>query len=177
LVEGWGVPLGVLAGIGIAAAWRNRHWLPRLLAVVLTLLLLVTPTAVLLRPFLDPIPTNYVSTWVRADALELFRWMRNNLDPGSIIFCSPALGNQIPAYTARTVVVGHWSETIDSEAKAALWGHLNSGAIPLSAVVKQYPMTHLVAENDELKVRLDSSSLVTKLMDSGRYSLYEVSGN
>jgi len=174
LVEGWGLPLGILAGIGLVAAWQKRKALPGVLAVLAGGLLLVTPVFAVTRPVIAPISTQYVSTWVRNDALELFEWMRTELPDDAVIFCNPALGNQVPAYANRTVVMGHWSETMDSKRKADLWRQLVVGEVPVEQILQEYPVTHVVAETAGLRERLEQDLRLQKVYEQGRYSVFSV---
>jgi len=174
LVEGWGLPLGALAGIGLVVAWRKGSVLPRVLALVAGCLLLVTPLISVVRPLIAPIPTQYVSTWVRSDALMLFGWLEDEVPEGTVVLCSPALGNQVPAYTGRTVVMGHWSETIRSVQKAELWRQLVAGEVTANEALREYPATHIVADSDVLRSTMDVDPRLRKVYEHGIYSVYVV---
>jgi len=145
-------------------------------AVVAGGLILVTPLLVLVRPVIAPISTRYVSTWVKNDALELFEWMRAELPADAVVFCNPALGNQVPAYTNRTVVMGHWSETINSGQKAELWRRLAAAEVSAEQILMEYPVTHIVAETPELRGRLQQDPHLQEVYKQGRYSVFAVSG-
>ncbi len=68
--------------------------------------------------FVNPFPV-----WITADDRAAFAWMRERLPEDATLVAVAERANGIAAFTARTVYVGHWAETVGFEAKyrALVW--------------------------------------------------------
>lgn len=71
----------------------------------------VTRTAALVQP--DPL----FRPQAEVDATE---WLRENTNTGAIVLAAYQTGNYIAAHSSQRVMLGHWAETVDYDAKTAL---------------------------------------------------------
>lgn len=128
LLMGVQIPLGILAGFGIAAlagaripedssaGWGrpSRRWL----AAPVLLLLSISPLLFMLRDVQVAREENLTSTrlhpaYWRSDLLEAYRWLGRETPPDSVVLALPSHAVLIPALSGRAVYAGHWGETPD----------------------------------------------------------------
>lgn len=121
-LEGVQVPLGLLAGVGLAEGllpWgRNRNrwrWLAQATVVVLTATSNLYLTAGLTLMAANRTPDMF---WP-ADVLAGVDWLGKNASPDETVLAGFEVGNLIPARIGQRVVLGHWMETVDYAGKQA----------------------------------------------------------
>jgi len=131
-LEGVQVPLGVLAGVGLAEGlWppgrgqARRRWLAQATVVVLAATSNLYLTAALtLAAGRSPGPF-----WP-ADVLAGVDWLGENTSWEETVLAGFEVGNLIPARIGHRVVLGHWMETVDYEGKQAAVDRFFSSATP-----------------------------------------------
>ncbi len=118
-IEGIFVPLGILSGIAIIAAYEKisatRPWKKYLFVLTITVLL-----------FAAIAPTNFYNWWSFLEVQRLYQvvpfylpkderssleWIKQNTAPGEAILSGHIAGFIIPAFTARPVYLGHDLQT------------------------------------------------------------------
>jgi hypothetical protein len=113
LVEGFQLPLVILAVLGLTVTLRRwRYWLlPAALALTLptTVVLMVSGLVGALQPA-EPV-------YHPAAELTMFDWLNERTAPGQVALSAYDSGNVLPAYTPLTAYIGHGPETVNLEAK------------------------------------------------------------
>lgn len=128
MIMGVQIPLGLLAGLGVAACgfeWVRRRkpagggsapplWLP----AALIALLAISPVLFMVRDMQSAREENLTSTrlhpaYWRRDVLDTYRWIGKHTPPDAVVLALPTHAVLLPAYGGRAVYAGHWGETPD----------------------------------------------------------------
>jgi len=111
---GWGVPLGLLAGVGWWRGVRPRVKVRRRgLAQGLAIAFCVLTPVFLIVGHLVTASDFYLSGGEWA-AIE---WLREEGEPDAVVLCSLRMGLFVPAWAGQPVVYGHPFETVNAEAR------------------------------------------------------------
>ncbi len=126
-INGLHIPLCILAAIGLQRGLVTLRWrLPRrrvavggvvVAGLVGTLFVWLLPLFGLLQPP-DESPTTALF-FERQGEIEIFIWLRENIQVDQIILASPRLGVFLPGQTGARVFYGHPFETIEADQKKA----------------------------------------------------------
>lgn len=136
-LEGIQVPLGLLAGVGIAEGLLPQpegqqpgrlRWLALTLVLALTAMSNLYLTAGLATAAATRPPTLFWS----ADLLAGVDWLGENSSWEETVLSSFESGNLITARTGHRVVVGHWMETVNYEEKREAADRFFAAATPNS---------------------------------------------
>jgi hypothetical protein len=133
-LEGIQVPMGLLAGVGIAEGLlpqpegRQPSGL-RWLALPLILALTAMSNLYLTAGLATAAATRPSALFWSADLLAGVDWLGENSSWEETVLSSFESGNLITARIGQRVVVGHWMETVDYEAKQEAVTRFFSGAM------------------------------------------------
>jgi hypothetical protein len=121
------VPLAVIAVVGlehVRQAWQARGWRVGRWQLLLTtglLLATISHALVVASASLTANPQNRPELFLDADTLAAQAWLRRQ-PQDTVVLSTFARGGEIPAFTGRRVVIGHWIETMDFAEREALVG-------------------------------------------------------
>jgi hypothetical protein len=121
-LEGVQVPLGLLAGVGVAQGLFPGHHRPgsvrwRWLAMASLIAFLAMSNLYLTLGYSVATATRSAELFWPADVLSAVDWLGEHTLPEDTVLSSFEVGNLIPARIGHRVVWGHWMETVDYEAK------------------------------------------------------------
>ena len=122
-LEGVSVPLGLLAGVGLAEGFlpqggrRRSRWRWRALALVVALAAM--SNLYLTAGLTLAAATRAPSLFWPADLLSGVDWLGESTSWEETVLAGPETGSLIPARIGHRVVVGHGMETVDYEGKRA----------------------------------------------------------
>jgi len=108
LIEGFQLPLVILALWGLTVVWRRFRWwtLPTLFSLTFTTTLLILAGGVnFARLRQEPI-------FHPPDQLAAFEWLAQHAEPGQVALSSFETGNALPAYTPLIAYIGHGPESV-----------------------------------------------------------------
>jgi hypothetical protein len=121
-LEGVQVPLGLLAGVGLAEellpprrAHRSFSW--RRLALASIVALTTVSHLYLTAGLVMSAGTRSPFLFHASDVLQAIEWLEGHSAPQETVLAGFETGSMIPAYAGHRVVLGHWMETVDYEAK------------------------------------------------------------
>ncbi|MFB0533555.1 MAG: hypothetical protein ACETWR_01090 [Anaerolineae bacterium] len=134
LIEGFQIPLCILASLGLAryvlpAVTRSgltrsltrfqRYTRPKLRRFVTTTIILLTIPSNLLLIATSLIQVSCLSPPIFHERMELeaMDWLAAHTQPSDIVLSSSEAGNYIPAWAGNRVFLGHGPETIHAEEK------------------------------------------------------------
>ena len=121
-LEGVQVPLGLLAGIGLAERLfpkpRGQSLSrPRWLAMALMVALAAMSNLYLTVGYTVTVASQDSRLFWPAEVLAGIDWLGKHTEPEDTVLSSFEVGNLIPGRIGHRVVLGHWMETIDYEEK------------------------------------------------------------
>jgi hypothetical protein len=150
-LEGVQVPLGLLAGVGLAEGLfpqpsGQRLSRPRWLAMAM-LVALAAMSNLYLTAALTVTATarDYRLFWP-APILAGVDWLGDHSEPDEPVLSSFEVGNLIPGRIGHRVVLGHWMETTDYEGKKAAVARFFDADIPDEeriALLEEYDVAYL----------------------------------
>jgi hypothetical protein len=122
-LEGVQVPLGLLAGVGLAEGLfpqpsGQRLSRPRWLAMAMLVALAAMSNLYLTAALTFTATTRDYRLFWPAPVLAGVDWLGDHTEPDETVLSSFEVGNLIPGRIGHRVVLGHWMETIDSEEKS-----------------------------------------------------------
>ncbi|PIS41120.1 MAG: hypothetical protein COT25_04800 [Candidatus Kerfeldbacteria bacterium CG08_land_8_20_14_0_20_42_7] len=127
LIEGFQIPLGIFATIGVLWLLRRANTRSWYAAMAIGLFLIVfLPLGNLQMIFQDmflysnPNSIFYYMYYPLQSDLDGMSWLKDNTTDADIILSSKEIGNFIPAQTGRRVFIGHKPQTLFSDVKAQL---------------------------------------------------------
>ncbi len=121
MIEGWQIPLLILAGLGLSQFKRP------IIAGAIVALLAVSP-AITLGWITNNAAENNLSrvskfampvVYLHDSEVAAMNFIARDAAPGAVL-CLPISGAYIPRATLKTTYLGHWSETLNVEAKKKL---------------------------------------------------------
>lgn len=124
-LEGVQVPLGLLAGVGLAEVLipetrgRKSDRLRWLSMALLVALMSMSNLYLTLGHTLAAAARSPALFWP-ASTIAAVDWLGKNSQPEDVILSGFEVGNLIPGRIGRRVVLGHWMETVNYEEKAGL---------------------------------------------------------
>jgi hypothetical protein len=179
---GLGVPLGLLAGVGLwqilraRVALRGASRLGGLLRGLAVALCALTPVFLVLMALLA---AQGGSPWFYLDDGEwaALAWLRDRRQPGAVVLCAPQTGSFVPAWAGQPVVYGHPFETVDAERRRtqveAFWAG-EMGTAEREAFLRENRVTYVFAGPRELGGGTWALDLGERVFQAGGVSLYEI---
>jgi len=178
LIEGFQLPLVILAIWGLTVVWRRFRWwiLPALFSLTLTTSLLflaggVNFARVQAEPIFHP-----------PDQLAAFEWLAqpHHAEPGQVALSSFETGNALPAYTPLIAYIGHGPESVFLAQKkprvAAFYQAATADADRLS-LLADGRITFVIFGPHERALgdfNPKSAAYLCRQFSSGDYSVYKV---
>jgi uncharacterized membrane protein len=134
-LEGVQVPLGLLAGVGLAESLftvRREQPLTRWRWLALALLLAFTAMSNLYLTLGHTVAaaTRSSELFLSVDLAAGIDWLAENSSPKDIVLSDFETGNLIAGRIGQRVVVGHWMETVDFENKKEAVAHFFDSGTP-----------------------------------------------
>lgn len=197
LIEGFQIPLCILASLGLArhilpAVTRSgltrgltrfqRYTRPKLRRLVTTAIILLTMPSNLLLVATGLIQVSRLSPPVFHEEMELeaIDWLAAHTQPSDVVFASSQVGNYIPTRAGNRVFLGHVLETIHAEEKEGIVRQFfqaqTSDAYRIK-ILRRYNVAYLFYGPVE-RVLGDFQpaprSYLEEVFTNGRYTIYEV---
>ena len=195
LIEGWQIPLALLAAIGSARfvlpAWRRTRlvrWLirfPRYSArglsrwAIALILLAMIPTNVLL------LASGTLAVLARAQPIfrdggevRALDWLSTRATYDDVILSSYRVGNYLPARVGARVFIGLGTETANFQVKLALMKRFFDPATPddwRAQLLREQHITYVFATPDE-QFATGDARLLLPVYQSEEYTVYRVVG-
>lgn len=126
-VEGFHVPLSILASIGLFLFLKHsQRWFKekkgfkkvRYYALVLFLVsAMPTNIAVLVNDMFFHVHADPFPSYLHEDEFRAFKWLEDNTHPSEVVLSSYETGNFIPGWSGNKVFIGHWAETLNRASK------------------------------------------------------------
>ncbi len=163
-VQGVHAPLAILAAAAftqVILPWlaRSRPWqklltnprysttgLSRLLIATFLLFMSLSNLYVLGSTSLSAVVQQPDPLFRPAAEQTAVTWMRQNVPATAVILCDYQSGNYIAGQGAARVVLGHWAETVDYEAKTAVVREFFQASTPdarRQSILRVYGVTHV----------------------------------
>ena len=128
MIEGWQIPLLILAGIGLS------HFKRPILAGAVFAILAISPLVTLDWTLNNAAENNQgrvIKQWMPAlylydSEVAALNFIARDAEPGAVL-CLPITGAYVPRATLKTTYLGHWAETLDADSKRALTYRYFSG--------------------------------------------------
>jgi len=197
LIEGFQMPLCILASLGLAryalpAVTRSalarrltrfqRYTRPRLRRFVTTAIILLTIPSNLLLVGTNLVQVSRLSPPIFHERMELeaMDWLAAHTRPSDAVFSSYEVGNYIPARAGNRVFLGHGPETIHAEEKERMvrqFFQAETGDAYREQILRQYNIAYVFygpAERALGDFQLAASPYLKEVFTNGRYAIYEV---
>ena len=150
-LEGVQVPLGLLAGIGLAEGLFPEPGgqslsRPRWLAMAMLVALAAMSNLYLTVGHTFAVATRDSRLYWPAEVLAGIDWLGEHTQPEDTVLSSFEAGNLIPARIGHRVVLGHWMETVEYERKKAEVARFFAADTPdreRVALLEQYGVAYL----------------------------------
>jgi hypothetical protein len=191
LVESVHIPLCLLAAVGLHSrvlpalarsrlaqrlarlgyAKQRTTWLVRSLLIVLTWL----SSLYLVGSACMAVAARPPDLFHSADQIAAFDWLRDNMDQDDVLLSAYRTGNLVPAWTARRVFVGHWSESVNwPEREAQLRDFFNNATADSWRLdlLHQHGITHVHFGPEEQTLGEFDPAMVSYLQEE--YAVGEV---
>ena len=171
---GFYIPTAILAVIGINYLFPRKNRPVFAVVLVLSVLtnILLLPGGVLAVAGGNP------RLVIHEEELSAFDWLNENSESGSVLLCSPGLGNFVPAYTQNRVLYGHPFETPHAEVMAALVDGFYSGEGGMDdelAVLSEYDVAWVIMGPREREIgRPAVLSELSLVYENGQVAIYAV---
>lgn len=155
-LEGVSVPLGLLAGVGLAEGFlpqgggRRPRW--RWMALALIVALAAMSNLYLTAGLTLAAATRAPALFWPADLLAGVDWLGQNTLWEETVLASREVGNLIPAGIGHRVVLGHGMETVDFEAKREAVTRFYAAGTPdveRLALLKQWGVAYVLRGPEE----------------------------
>lgn len=188
MIEGFHVPLTLFAALGLVAlADRLRD--PRPHSWQLKLSVLVTFCAIFLplsnvqimgQDIFKYQTTKEYPYYLPQGDIEAMRWLKENTTDDDVIFSTYEIGNFIPAYSGRTVWIGHGPQTINLEDKyvqsAWFWWDDDVNATKRQWLIDQRVTYVWYGSNEKSAGQFnpDTKAYLQKVFSNADVSLYRV---
>lgn len=197
LIEGFQIPLCILAGLGLAryvlpAVTRSglasrltrfqRYTRPKLRRFVTTAIILLTVPSNLLLVATSLVQVSRPSPPIFHEGMELeaMDWLAAHTQPSDTVFSSYEVGNYIPARAGNRVFLGHGSETIHSVEKEDIvkqFFQAQTSDAYRKEILRRYHIAYLFygpAERVLGDFQPAASPYLKEVFTNGRYAVYKV---
>jgi hypothetical protein len=197
LIEGFQIPLCILASFGLAryvlpALTRSgltrsltrfqRYTRPKLRRFVTTVIILLTIPSNLLLIANSLIQVSHLAPPIFHEGIELeaMDWLAVHTQPSDIVFSSYQVGNYIPARAGNRVFLGHGPETIHAEEKINIvkqFFQAQTSDAYREEILRQYNIAYLFygpAERALGDFQPATKPYLAEAFINGRYAVYEV---
>jgi hypothetical protein len=182
MINGWQVPIGLLATIGLF-----EYVLPaikasqRPLRVVLVFVALVALSNVYLWlwRFVDLNRHDY-PFYLYRDEVTAMQWLEQNAPADSIVFSAYDTGSYIPGISGQRAFLGHWAQTVDFYGKSELVAEFfdkNTNDTQRQQILEQYHVNYVLygpAEKALGSYVPDSSGFLTLAFSAPQEKVYAV---
>jgi hypothetical protein len=150
-LEGVQVPLGLLAGVGLAEGLFPQHkgqrlGRPRWLAMAMLIALAAVSNLYLTTAYTVTAAIRDPRLFWRAEVLAGVDWLGKHTEPEDTVLSSFEVGNLIPGRIGHRVVLGHWMETVGYAEKDAAVARFFDAATPDEervALLEEYDVAYL----------------------------------
>jgi hypothetical protein len=184
-VEGVQVPLGLLAGVGMAEGLFAQssgqkagglRWLGMAMLIVLACMsnLVLTLGHTLAATVRSP-----MLFW-SADTIAAVDWLGENSAPEDVVLAAFDVGNLIPGRIGHRVVLGHWMETVDYEEKRKAVGEVYAATTSpeeRTRLLSLFGVSYLFFGPDERALDgfdPESADYLTPVFSRGQAAVYRV---
>jgi hypothetical protein len=197
LIEGFQIPLCILASLGLArhvlpvvtcsGLTKNltrfrRYTRPKLRRFVTTAIILLTIPSNLLLVATSLIQVSRLSPPIFHEGMELeaMDWLAAHTQPSDIVLSSFQVGNYIPARAGNRVFLGHGSETIHAEEKGNIvrqFFQAQTSDAYRKEILRRYNVAYLFygpAERALGDFQPATRPYLEEAFTNGRYTIYEV---
>ena len=197
LIEGFQVPLCILASLGLAryvlpAVTRSgltrrlmrfqRYTRPKLRRFVTTAIILLTIPSNLLLVATSLIQVSRLSPPIFHEGMELeaMDWLAAHTQPTHIVLSSYKVGNYIPARAGNRVFLGHGPETIHAEEKGDIvrrFFQAQTSDAYREEILRRYNIAYLFHGHAERALgdfQPATRPYLEEAFTNGRYTIYEV---
>lgn len=197
LIEGFQIPLCILAGLGLAryvlpAVTRSgltrsltrfqRYTRPKLRRFVTIAIILLTIPSNLLLVATSLIQVSGLSPPIFHEGMELeaMDWLATHTRPSDIVLSSYKVGNYIPARSGNRVFLGHGPETIHVEEKENIvrqFFQAQGSDTYRKEILRRYSIAYLFygpAERALGDFQPATKPYLKEAFTNGRYTIYEV---
>ena len=197
LIEGFQMPLCILASLGLAryilpALTRSgltrrltrfqRYTRPRLRRFVTTAIILLTIPSNLLLVGTNLVQVSRLSPPIFHERMELeaMDWLAAHTRPSDTVFSSYEVGNYIPARAGNRVFLGHGPETIHAEEKERMvrqFFQAETSDAYREEILRRYNIAYLFYGPTERALgdfQPAASPYLKEVFTNGRYAIYEV---
>ena len=196
LLNGWQVPMAILATIGLfeyVNPWlqrialsfvtkisgsENRFSLSRYLPLAFILLIIPTNIYLLSWRFFDLSRHTY-PYYLSSDEMAGMDWINKNARPDDVVLASLTTGEYIPVLTGSHAYLAHWAQTLDYFNKTMAVNHFFSDQASPSqqdTILKQGKVKYVFfgpAEHTSPAISLDGNPELKKVFTSGNVFIYE----
>jgi hypothetical protein len=184
-VEGVQVPLGLLAGVGVAEGLfpqpsGHRLSRPRWLAMASLVALASVSNLYLTIGYTVTAASRDSRLFWPAEVMAGVDWLGKYTEPDDTVLSSFEVGNLIPGRIGHRVVLGHWIETIDHEKKQAAVARFyreNTSQQERFTLLKQYNVRYVFQSRYERGIGLfdpSSAGYLTRVYSDAGVDVYEV---
>jgi hypothetical protein len=156
LIEGYIVPVGVLAAVAIGTyirPWLTRQRKALRMAFHIPFTLTIILSNVILWTIACANATSHRAPWfVPQTEAQVWTWLREHGSADEVVLCNPELGNRIPAHTNKRVVAGHWAETVNYPRKVQAIESFfdpDTSSQERSAILREFGVRYVVAGPQE----------------------------
>jgi hypothetical protein len=197
LIEGFQIPLCILASLGLAryvlrAVTRSgltrsltrfqRYTQPKLRRFVTTAIILLTIPSNLLLVATSLVQVSRLSSPIFHEGMELeaMDWLAAHTQPSDTVLSSRQIGNYIPARAGNRVFLGHGPETIHAEEKENIvrqFFQTQTNDAYRKEILNQYDIAYLFygpAEKALGDFQPATSPYLEEVFTNGRHTIYEV---
>jgi len=197
LIEGFQIPLCILASLGLArcvlpAVTRSgltrsltrfqRYTRPKLRRLVTTAIILLTIPSNLLLVATSLVQVSRLAPPIFHEGMELeaMDWLAGHTQPSDVIFSSYQAGNYIPARAGNRVFLGHGPETIHAEEKENIvrrFFQAQTGDVYREEILRRYHIAYLFygpAERALGDFQPATRSYLEEAFTNGHYTIYQV---
>jgi len=197
LIEGFQIPLCILASLGLAryvlrAVTRSgltrsltrfqRYTQPKLRRFVTTAIILLTIPSNLLLVATSLVQVSRLSSPIFHEGMELeaMDWLAAHTQPSDTVLSSHQIGNYIPARAGNRVFLGHGPETIHAEEKENIvrqFFQTQTNDAYRKEILNQYDIAYLFygpAEKALGDFQPATSPYLEEVFTNGRHTIYEV---
>jgi hypothetical protein len=197
LIEGFQIPLCILASLGLAryvlrAVTRSgltrsltrfqRYTQPKLRRFVTTAIILLTIPSNLLLVATSLVQVSRPSSPIFHEGMELeaMDWLAAHTQPSDTVLSSHQIGNYIPARAGNRVFLGHGPETIHAEEKENIvrqFFQTQTNDAYRKEILNQYDIAYLFygpAEKALGDFQPATSPYLEEVFTNGRHTIYEV---
>jgi hypothetical protein len=162
------MPLAIVAGMGLRAAWPKVAPRLRPLAGAGLGIVLVMSNVLVFVATLGAIAARQPELFLTRGQAAAIEWLRANAGR-ALVAAPPALGLWVPARSDARVLYGHPFETVDAAAREAELEAFYGGEMPGPAFVQAHHLDDVVAEADR-------TALTTEPMDWGWQTVFDHDG-